>query len=174
MGTMGSPSTDRILTTHTGSLARPPELVRLLSDRAEGRSVDEAAFRACVRSAIAGAVRRQVEAGIDIVSDGEMGKAGFANYVMDRMTGFRGEDSGALFRPRDVLDFPELERRLFGSQPATRARRPANDGPIGYAGAEELAADLADFGAALAGAGSAAAFVPAASPGCVVQIMPTT
>src|SRR2546430_6263557 len=166
---MAGPSTERILTTHTGSLARPPELVRLLSDRAEGRFVDEAAFRAGVRSAIALAVRRQVAAGIDIVSDGEMGKAGFANYVMDRMSGFGGEDSGGLFRPRDVLDFPELERRLFGSQPATRARRPANDGPIGYAGAEELAADLAHFGAALAGAGPAPAVRAPASPRRVGQ-----
>src|SRR5437879_5292453 len=132
MGTIMRPTTDRILTTHTGSLARPPELVRLLSERAEGRPVDEAAFRSGVRSAIADAVRRQVEAGIDVVSDGEMGKAGFANYVMDRMTGFGGEDSGSLFRPRDILDFPEMERRLFGTQPATRARRRANDGPIAY------------------------------------------
>ncbi|HXM58362.1 MAG TPA: cobalamin-independent methionine synthase II family protein [Candidatus Dormibacteraeota bacterium] len=174
MGVMATPSSDRILTTHTGSLARPPELVQLLSDRAEGRTVDEVGFRACVRSAMAEAVRRQVEAGIDVVSDGEMGKPGFANYVMDRMTGFGGEDSGGLFRPRDVLDFPELERRLFGTQPATRARRPANDGPIAYVGGPALAADLADLSAALTAAGAGGAFVPAASPGCVVQIMPTT
>src|SRR2546430_6007506 len=81
-------STDRILTTHAGSLARPPELVRLLSDRVEGRQVAGAEFRAAVRAAIEGAVGRQVGAGIDVVSDGEMGKPGFANYVMERMTGF--------------------------------------------------------------------------------------
>jgi len=167
-------STERILTTHTGSLARPPELLELLSARAEGRPVDEAAFRSQVRTAIAEAVRRQAEAGIDVVSDGEMGKAGFANYVMDRMTGFGGEDSGLLFRPRDVLDFPELGRRLFGSQPSTRARRPANDGAISYVGAAELAGDLSAFASALEGVTVADAFLPAASPGCVVQIMPST
>jgi 5-methyltetrahydropteroyltriglutamate--homocysteine methyltransferase len=167
-------STERILTTHTGSLARPPELLELLTDRAEGRHVDEAAFRERVRSAVREAVRRQAEAGVDVVSDGEMGKPGFANYVMDRMTGFGGEDSGGLFRPRDVLDFPEMGRRLFGSQSSMRARRPANDGAIAYAGESELASDLSTFGAALEGVRVAEAFLPAASPGCVVQIMPST
>jgi 5-methyltetrahydropteroyltriglutamate--homocysteine methyltransferase len=167
-------STERILTTHTGSLARPPELLRLLTDRAEGRPADEAVFREQVRSAVREAVRRQAEAGVDVVSDGEMGKAGFANYVMDRMTGFGGEDSAGLFRPRDLLDFLEMSRRLFGSQPSTRARRPANDGPISYVGRAELASDLSTFGAALEGVAVAEAFLPAASPGCVVQIMPTT
>jgi 5-methyltetrahydropteroyltriglutamate--homocysteine methyltransferase len=167
-------STDRILTTHTGSLARPPELLELLAARAEGRPVEEGAFRSHVRSAILEAVRRQVEAGVDVVSDGEMGKAGFANYVMDRMTGFGGEDGGTLFRPRDVLDFPEMGRRLFGSQPSTRTRRPANDGAISYVGQDALAGDMAAFGAALEGVTVADAFLPAASPGCVVQIMPST
>lgn len=172
----GGRSAGRIPTTHTGSLPRPPELLRLLSDRASGRAVEPAAFREAVRSAIGEAVRRQAAAGIDVVSDGEMGKAGFANYVMDRMTGFGGEDSGSLFRPRDLADYPEVGRRLFGSQPATRARRPANDGSIAYVAGSELTADLSSFGSALsaAGLGPADAFLPAASPGCVVQIMPTT
>jgi 5-methyltetrahydropteroyltriglutamate--homocysteine methyltransferase len=167
-------STERILTTHTGSLARPPELLRMLTDRAEGRPADEAEFREQVRSAVREAVRRQAEAGIDVVSDGEMGKAGFANYVMDRMSGFGGEDSAGLFRPRDLLDFPEMGRRLFGSQPSTRARRPANDGAIAYVGGSELAGDLEAFAAALEGVPVAGAFLPAASPGCVVQIMTST
>jgi 5-methyltetrahydropteroyltriglutamate--homocysteine methyltransferase len=173
-------STERILTTHTGSLPRPPELLRLLNDRAEGAPVDEAAFREHVRSAMRDAVRRQADAGIDIVSDGEMGKRGFANYVMDRMTGFGGEDQGRLFAPRDVLDFPEMAQRLFAAQPATRAVRPGNDAPIEYVGRDALAADLDDYGSALSGlpapsgGGVVSAFVPAASPGCVVQIMAST
>jgi 5-methyltetrahydropteroyltriglutamate--homocysteine methyltransferase len=170
-------STERILTTHTGSLPRPPELLQLLSDRVEGVDVDGAAFRAQVRDAMADTVRRQAAAGVSVVGDGEMGKVGFANYVMDRMTGFGGEDASALWRPRDVADYPEVGRRMFGGQPQTRMRRPANDGPIEYVGREELEADLADFRAALDavdGAGVAEAFVPAASPGCVVQIMPST
>ena len=166
-------STERIVTTHTGSLPRPPELLRLLNDRAEGRPVDEAELRAQVRSAVGDAVRRQVEAGIDLVSDGEMGKPGFANYIMDRMTGFGGEDAVGSFRPRDLVDFPEMMQRLFGAQPATRTRRPTNDAPISYTGRSELAANVEAFAAALEGVEIAGAFVPAVSPGSVVQVMPT-
>jgi 5-methyltetrahydropteroyltriglutamate--homocysteine methyltransferase len=166
-------STERILTTHAGSLPRPPGLLRLLVDRAEGRPVDEAQLREAARSATRDAVRRQVEAGLDVVSDGEMGKAGFANYVKDRMTGFDGENS-ATFSARDVMDFPEVAQRLYGSAPATRLSRPANDGSISYVGGRELADDLDGLRAALAGVTVEEAFVPAASPGCVVQIMPTT
>jgi 5-methyltetrahydropteroyltriglutamate--homocysteine methyltransferase len=169
-------STERILTTHTGSLARPPELMGMLAARIEGRSIDEAAFRDEVRSAVRTAVRRQREAGIDLVSDGEMGKPGFANYVMERMTGFGGEASRGTFRPSDVMAFPEMAERLFAGRPVTRTHLPANDGPIAYtdAGRAELAADLEAFGEALAGAPASTAFLPAASPGCVVQIMPTS
>jgi 5-methyltetrahydropteroyltriglutamate--homocysteine methyltransferase len=74
-------STDRILTTHTGSLPRPTDLVDLIRAREEGQPVDAAAFTARVRSAVADVVRKQVETGIDVVSDGEMGKPSFATYV---------------------------------------------------------------------------------------------
>lgn len=174
MGSIMKRSTERILTTHAGSLPRPPELLELLAARAERRQVDEVELRQRVRAAIEEAVRRQVEVGIDLVSDGEMGKAGFANYVMDRMSGFGGEDDAAPSRLRDIEDFPEVAQRLVVRQSTTRMRRPANDGPIWYVGGDELAADLADFGAAAASAGAAGAFLPAASPGCVVQIMPST
>jgi 5-methyltetrahydropteroyltriglutamate--homocysteine methyltransferase len=168
-------STERILTTHTGSLPRPPDLLRLVNERAEGGAVDDGAFRAGVRSAMAAVVRRQVEVGIDVVSDGEMGKRGFANYVMDRMTGFGGEDQGRLFAPRDMRDFPEVGQRTFGGQSAaSRMTRPGNDAAIEYVGRDALTADLDDFRAALDGAPAASAFLPAASPGCVVQIMGST
>jgi len=173
MGDIMKRSTERILTTHTGSLPRPPELLRLLVERTEGRDVDEGALREAMRSATHDAVRRQVEAGIDVVSDGEMGKVGFANYVQDRMTGFGGEH-GAGFSARDVMDFPELADRMYRTAPATRLHRPGNDAAIGYTGADALAADLDALAAALDGVRVEEAFVPAASPGCVVQIMPTT
>jgi len=120
-------------------------------------------------------VERQVVAGIDAVSDGEMGKPGFANYVMGRMTGFGGEDTATFFRPRDLADFPEMFGRVYPGRPGARTRR-VNDGAIEYVGGEELAADLAEFGVALAEAAGTGttAFLPAASPGCVVQIMAST
>jgi 5-methyltetrahydropteroyltriglutamate--homocysteine methyltransferase len=166
-------STERILTTHTGSLPRPPGLLQMLVDRTEGRPVDAAALREAMRSAAWEAVHRQVDAGIDVVSDGEMGKVGFANYVMDRMTGFGGENNTG-FSARDVMDFPELAQRLYSSAPATRMRRPANDAAIEYMGRDDLAADLDAFRAALQDVPVEEAFLPAASPGCVVQIMPTS
>jgi 5-methyltetrahydropteroyltriglutamate--homocysteine methyltransferase len=166
-------STERILTTHTGSLPRPPGLLQLLVDRAEGRPVDRGALREAARSAVRAAVRRQVEAGVDVVSDGEMSKPGFANYVQDRMTGFGGEND-ASFSLSDVRDYPDLAALIQRGSPGTRRSRPGNDGPIEYVGRDDLAADLDDLAAALRDEPVAEAFVPAASPGCVVQIMPST
>ena len=85
-------STERILTTHTGSLPRPPDLLELLRAREDGRPVDEEAFAARVEAAVAEVVRRQVAAGIDVVSDGELGKPSFATYVTHRLAGFGGEN----------------------------------------------------------------------------------
>ncbi len=85
-------STERILTTHTGSLPRPPDLLELLRDREDGRPVDAEDFAARVESAVAEVVHRQVAAGIDVVSDGEMGKPSFATYVPHRLASFGGEN----------------------------------------------------------------------------------
>src|SRR5205823_7487755 len=85
-------STDRILTTHTGSLPRPPDLVEMIRAREEGEPFDAQAFAARVRSAVEEVVRKQVEAGVDVVSDGEMGKPSFATYVTHRLAGFGGEN----------------------------------------------------------------------------------
>src|SRR5438067_5644829 len=85
-------STDRILTTHTGSLPRPPDLVEMIRAREEGGPFDAQAFAARVRSAVEEVVRKQVEAGVDVVSDGEMGKPSFATYVTHRLAGFGGEN----------------------------------------------------------------------------------
>jgi 5-methyltetrahydropteroyltriglutamate--homocysteine methyltransferase len=101
-----------------------------------------------------------------------MGKVGFANYVQDRMTGFGGDSKP--FLPRDVTDFPALAERIYGGDRVLRMRRPANDAEIRYVGQDQLRSDLANFKAALAGVEVTGAFMPAASPGCVVQIMPTT
>src|SRR5947209_2609831 len=83
-------STERILTTHTGSLPRPPEIAEQLRSLDAGESVDREAFEARVRDAVADVVRGQVEAGIDVISDGEQGKPGYATYIKDRVTGFGG------------------------------------------------------------------------------------
>src|SRR5215831_3452978 len=87
-GARMSPSTDRILTTHTGSLPRPTELVELMFAKEEGRSIDERVLAETVRAAVGEVVERQHSIGIDVVSDGEMSKASYATYVTDRLTGF--------------------------------------------------------------------------------------
>ena len=162
---------DRILTTHGGSLPRPPELLDMLVARAERRDVPEERFAAAVRDALGDAVRRQVAAGIDVVSDGEMAKTGFASYMAERMTGFGGESR--MIPLADVAAFPDVAPRTTPSGPSTRALRPANDGPITYVGPDALRSDISNLQGALSGVAVAGAFLPAASPGSIVQSSPT-
>ena len=169
-------SGDRILTTHTGSLPRPPDLLPALPDSG-GAGVNGAAARARVRVAMQEAVAKQVVAGIDVVSDGEMGKPGFAHYVAARLTGFRETAVSRPFAPRDLVEYPEVARRLFvgpAGESLPRPSMPTNDGPIAYVGEDRLQAELDDFAAVLDQRPVAEAFVPAVSPGCVAMLMGTT
>src|SRR5437868_5450695 len=98
----------RILTTHVGSLPRPPDLAgMILTDARAGSPEQRAAFDARVASAVREVVDKQIAAGIDIVSDGEQGKIGFANYVKDRLDGFEGKSTP--FQAADMMDFPALD-----------------------------------------------------------------
>jgi 5-methyltetrahydropteroyltriglutamate--homocysteine methyltransferase len=147
----------------------------MMLDRMDGKAVDEAAYAQRLRNAVRDTVRQQVGAGLDIVSDGEMGKPGFAHYIADRLTGFQGAATPQPFAPRDVADFPEIARRLFTENGSEQARPPLprNDGPIAYVGWDRLAAELDDFAAALANQPVAEAFLPAVSPGSVAMLMGT-
>lgn len=166
-------STERILTTHTGSLPRPPDLLAALLD--PDRSNLESELRDRVRAEVCEVVQKQAAAGINIVSDGEIGKPGFAHYVKDRLTGFQGAAAPRPFAPQDLLDFPEVARHLFVSngKELPRPPMPTNDGPIAYEGRERLEADLDNFSAALQGL-PVDGFLPAVSPGCVAMLMGTT
>jgi 5-methyltetrahydropteroyltriglutamate--homocysteine methyltransferase len=166
-------SQDRILTTHTGSLPRPPDLVPMLLGTA-GAPADGDSVRVRVAEAVRDAVQKQVAAGIDVVSDGEMGKPGFAHYVKDRLTGFQGPADSRTFAPRDLLDFPEVARRLFDPAAEPRPPMPTNDGPIAYMGYDKLEADLDTLTSALTAHPAVEAFLPAVSPGCVAMLMGTT
>ena len=168
-------SVDRILTTHTGSLPRPPDLLPfLLGGGRAGTGENGRSDR--VDAAVRDAVARQVAAGIDVVSDGEMGKPGFAHYVADRLTGYQGVAGSRAFAPRDLLDYPEVARQLFGVDGEERPRppMPTNDGPIAYTGRDQLDAEIETFAAAVEGQPVAEAFLPAISPGCVAMLMGTT
>jgi 5-methyltetrahydropteroyltriglutamate--homocysteine methyltransferase len=131
----------------------------------EGVPVDVAALATRVRAAVAEVVAKQVEAGIDLVNDGEMSKPSYATYVKDRLAGFGG--SGNTFVYQDLADFPSLEKRVFGDPGRSRRKTPACNAPIAVRDCEAAAVDIADLKAALAAAGRSDAFMSAASPGVV-------
>src|SRR5215470_10129543 len=158
-------STERFLTTHTGSLPRPVDLIRMMFAKEEGVPVDPVALAGRVRAAVAEVVARQVEAGIDLVNDGEMSKPSYATYVKDRLTGFGG--SGNTFVYQDLADFPSLEKRVFGDPGRSRRKTPACNAPIAVRDAGAAAVDVAHLKAALAAVGHSGAFMSAASPGVV-------
>jgi len=158
-------STERFLTTHTGSLPRPADLIRMMFAKEEGVPVDPVALAARVRAAVAEVVAKQVEAGIDLVNDGEMSKPSYATYVKDRLTGFGG--TGNTFVYQDLADFPSLEKRVFGDPGRSRRKTPACNAPIGVRDPAAAETDIADLKAALAAAGRTDGFMSAASPGVV-------
>jgi 5-methyltetrahydropteroyltriglutamate--homocysteine methyltransferase len=157
-------STDRILTTHTGSLPRSAGLLDDLLRRDRGEPVDADALATRVRAAVADSVRRQTEAGVAVVNDGEAGKIGYSTYVTERLEGFGGE-ADPPGPPPDMLEFPDYlaRERDDGAGPAM----PACDGPISYRDTDAVRADIANLRAAVDGTGAAEAFLSAASPGVV-------
>ncbi len=164
-------STERILCTHVGSLPRPQAVVDLLARREAGEPLDEDAFYARMREAVAEVVRRQREAGVDIVSDGEQAKVGYANYLRDRFSGFSGES--AAVRGADLDDFPDyLARLLKRREGAVRIHRPCCTGEIRLRNERPLREDIANLSAALQGSGAEEAFMNAASPGVVAVFQP--
>lgn len=160
-------SADRILTTHTGSLPRPPDLTAMLEALDGGAPPDREVFDARVRRAVFDVVRRQVDTGIDIVNDGEQGKVGYSTYVRHRLTGFGGQSATRV--RADWADFPEAAERLGRS---ALTARPACDGPIDWKDRAAVPTDLANLHAALEGARPTAVFMTAASPGVIAHFLP--
>jgi 5-methyltetrahydropteroyltriglutamate--homocysteine methyltransferase len=162
-------SSERILTTHTGSLPRPKGLTQLVYEKQEGKDVDAAVFEAAALEATDEVVARQIAAGIDIVSDGEMNKPGFVNYVGERLEGF-GEP-GEPWSLTDLENLPELTMALYGGPGGTHINMPACRGEVSYKGQELVAQDIAHLKHALSDAGDPdrEAFIPAAAPGCIAN-----
>jgi 5-methyltetrahydropteroyltriglutamate--homocysteine methyltransferase len=158
-------SHDRILTTHVGSLPRPPELRELLVRKDRGEAYDKAALDRLTRQAVIDIVRRQAETGIDIVNDGEMSKPGYSTYVADRLSGFAGhEPAMPRLDTRDHPNFMAAYERMTG---ANVARRSVCVGPIAVRDREPLELDLANLRDALAQVQVVEGFMTAASPGLV-------
>ena len=159
-------STNRILTTHTGSLPRPRDLLELVRARARGEAIDEPAFQTRLRQAVGEIVRRQAELGVDVVDDGEFGKPSFVTYVRERLAGLtrqEGERQSPWIRSREAMSFPDFYKQQAGAVNARQALM-ACTGPISYRGQAELGRDLDNFKAALAGVKVKEAFVPSISP----------
>src|SRR5215510_7710662 len=133
-------STDRILTTHTGSLPRAQDLTATLEELDSGRMPDPGAFDARVRRAVADVVRQQMEAGVDVVNDGEQGKVGYSTYVRHRLTGFGGQ--AAVPTRADWADFPEAAAK---SERRSTIMRPSCNGPIEWKDRTAVQKDVANL-----------------------------
>jgi 5-methyltetrahydropteroyltriglutamate--homocysteine methyltransferase len=163
--------TDRILATHVGSLPRPQEVVDALFAQDRGEAVDPQAFDATMRAAVADAVRKQVAAGIDVVSDGETSKISYATYVRHRLTGFEiGEAPRQV--PSDLDAFPGFKSRLAKIGDTPKYHRPICRGPIAVKDLAPLEKDIEHLRSAMAAAGATAGFMNAASPGVIAVFQP--
>ena len=140
-------STDRILTTHTGSLPRPEDLIRAMFAKEEGVAVEKGALAERIRTAVEETVAKQVAAGIDIVNDGEMSKPSYATYIKDRLAGFGGTSNSFVYQ--DLVDFPSLARKVFGDPGRSRRKTPACNAPIALKDRAAAATDIANLKGAL-------------------------
>jgi len=156
-------STERILTTHVGSLPRPDDLIRTMFAKQEGVPVDPVALEARTRLAVAATVKRQLDAGVDVVSDGEMSKPSYVTYISDRLDGFGGTSQPLTYA--DLVDFPTLQKKVFGDPGRSRRRTPACDAPISVRDPEAANVDVEHLKAALPDGQEA--FLNAASPGVI-------
>ena len=164
-------SESRILTTHTGSLPRSPELQELLRSRLDPRDGEEDEYIAGVETGVADVVTRQAALGIDVINDGEQGRVQYATYVKDRLAGFEGEQV-LRARPRiDLLDFPEFAAQSGVSSSAT-IPWPACTGPIAWKDQDAVQRDIQRLKAATAGVNAEEVFMTAASPGVIANFLP--
>ncbi len=133
-------SVDRFLTTHTGSLPRPDDLIQMMYAKEEGRPVDRAALAQRIKSSVGEVVMKQRKAGLEIVNDGEMSKPSYATYVKDRLSGFGGTSNSFVYQ--DLVDFPNMAKRVFGDPGRSRRKTPACNGPIAVADPDAVRRDV--------------------------------
>jgi 5-methyltetrahydropteroyltriglutamate--homocysteine methyltransferase len=156
-------SDERILTTHAGSLPRPPEILQLVEGRDQRQVLAQAGAAEKIVDATRAVVERQVRAGIDVPSDGEIGRTGFSSYATERLTGFDGEPRPMMTQVERSM-FPEFYAESMAG-PGRGVQWPSCNGPISWRGPEFVERDIATFKAALSSAAPTEAFMPAVSPG---------
>jgi 5-methyltetrahydropteroyltriglutamate--homocysteine methyltransferase len=169
-------STDRILVTHVGSLARPQDLMDMLLARNEGKPFDNSALARRTREAVAEVVEKQIECGVDIINDGELGKSNFSRYTKERLGGFVERAASPDFKPtsifgRDLLEFTEYFNRGGRTSIGHHARVFHCVEPLKYVGQEEVNADIANLKFALQDKKYEEAFLPAVAPGTLEHWM---
>ena len=170
-------STDRVLTTHVGSLPRPDDLFEMMLAKMDGKALDEKAYAERVRRAVEDSIKQQVAAGLDVVSDGEMGKPSFITYAAQRLGGLEKRDGvrpSPFSNTRETRDFPEYYQSAVAEQVSARRRRALMvcAGPISYKGHEQLKAELDLLKSALNGVDVTEAFVAAIAPSNIETTTP--
>src|SRR5690606_11564910 len=163
-------STDRILTTHVGSLPRSAEVTQFLFAKDAGEPYDPKAFDDCITREVAAVVARQAEAGVDLVSDGELSKISYSTYIAERLTGFDGNAPRSV--PWDLEDFPGYRDRLASSGATPKLKRPRCVGEVAVKTLEPLERDIANLKAAMQQTSVTGAFMNAASPGVISVFQP--
>jgi len=163
-------STNRILTTHVGSLPRSSAVVDLLFKREHEETYDQNEFDSVMSQAVAETVRKQVEIGIDIVSDGETSKTGYATYIKDRLTGFSGDHPRQI--ALDLQEYPEFRARMAVFAGKQGFKRQACTGQVTYVGQDDLQKDISRMQAAITAHPAVEGFLNAASPGVVSAFQP--
>jgi 5-methyltetrahydropteroyltriglutamate--homocysteine methyltransferase len=169
-------SMDRILVTHVGSLARPEDLMEMLVARNEGKPFNKDALAKRTREAVAEVVQKQIECGVDIVNDGELGKSNFSRYTRERLGGFVERAPSSDFKPtsifgRDMVEFPDYFNRGGRTSIGHHARVFYCVEPLKYIGQDEVKSDIENLKAALQGEQIAEAFLPAIAPGTLEHWM---
>lgn len=164
-------STGRILTTHVGSLPRPQDVVDLIRAQDAGQSYDSAKWDAVMSRAVVDAVNHQLEAGLDIINDGEMAKVGYATYMRHRLTGFELGDVPRA-TPQDLDDYPEYRDKIAAAGDTPKYKRPICRGPIQVKDLSPLQADIQRLKAALSRSKAREGFMTAASPGTIAVFQP--
>src|SRR5688572_27876968 len=153
--------TQRFHPAHHDSLRRPDDLILMMYAKEEGVPVDPAALAARVRAAVAEIVKKQADAGIDVINDGELSKPSYATYVKDRLAGFGG--SGNTFVYQDLADFPKLQQRVFGDPGRSRRKTPACNAPISVRDPQAAVTDADNLKRALGTVRASGGFMSAAS-----------
>lgn len=163
-------STDRILTTHVGSMPRPQHLVDMLLKKDHGEAYDSAEYDRVIHDAVGAVVKRQVEAGVDIPSDGEASKVSYSTYMMDRLTGFGGDNQRKV--ALDLAPYPAFREKMSRMTGVQEFRRASCIGPVAVKDLSPLKTDIDNMLAAMKAAGVSEGFMNSASPGLITAFQP--